>query len=742
MKQILFLLLNFLFFTTAFAQPNPKWERVYAANKSITACLIVENAAQQIALFCTTRDNQLSFTLLNRTDSIPIQETIFDLQKGTIHAVLAIENSYLLAGDIQKNGKHYPTLWRIDEKGTSLQKVLLNIGKDEGRFLDIAQNLQRTIFITGQLNNQFCLLQLDEHLNPKDSFYQTNYAEMAAGKALAINPFGDIFITGYVHQKKQPQLQVWKFDAQGQLIWNKNYGKGDTEGTDILVMDNGDVVVSSIHQATLYNADTYLLRLAPNGRTIWEHSYGGEGNEQGSRILQTPERDFLLAGEIAAFGARTGDVWLNWLDKDTGAPLQAFRKGNHLQDKVTHALRLQNGDYAIATIADEKARLLYYQSSENLCETHLAAGQNARFSPIFDNELAAGDKNYTFKGMLLANTSLEEWNVLVKSKVDGIKAPAELSIGTIRLEARATHAGQYCYYLEKTLSLETGINNIHTTIRKESILLQDSLSIYNLPKRSNLHILSIGIVYGDLNYTDEDARDFAAIFREQEGRLYEKVFTTILNTKEETVAYKIVDKILEVKDNRDSSGVIQPEDVLMIFISSHGEVLPEGKFLLPGSDYRPDNERTHIQFQKEVLDILEKIDCKKILFIDACKSGGAKGNDNPVNSALALSILETVKATPGIATLSSSGNNEFSYEHNDLKNGLFTAALKQAFQQNVTEVDTNSDRIITLSELNAFLQQRVPQLLAKHYNDPTKRQTPTMPRNDLGDSFPIFYINY
>ncbi len=141
------------------------------------------------------------------------------------------------------------------------------------------------------------------------------------------------------------------------------------------------------------------------------------------------------------------------------------------------------------------------------------------------------------------------------------------------------------------------------------------------------------------------------------------------------------------------------------------------------------------------MDVLDQIKCKKLIFIDACKSGKAKGVDNPVEKSLVDNILKILDESPGTTTLSSSSRDQFSYEHNELKNGIFTSAIKEALTDRSQKVDSNKDSIITLEELFQFLEDRVPQLLYDLYKDPQKKQTPTIPHMELSKDFPVYYIN-
>ena len=95
-------------------------------------------------------------------------------------------------------------------------------------------------------------------------------------------------------------------------------------------------------------------------------------------------------------------------------------------------------------------------------------------------------------------------------------------------------------------------------------------------KKPDLHILAIGPSYSDLQFTNRDAEDFAAAFENQKGsdKLFKDVHLDVLTGKYYTKAEDIKKKILELKQRREHKNIakkITPNDVLIVFISSHGK---------------------------------------------------------------------------------------------------------------------------------------------------------------------------
>lgn len=91
--------------------------------------------------------------------------------------------------------------------------------------------------------------------------------------------------------------------------------------------------------------------------------------------------------------------------------------------------------------------------------------------------------------------------------------------------------------------------------------------------------------------------------------------------------------------------------------------------------------------------------CKnKMMFVDACRSGGMRVDKNHAMDAVAAAKKANVML------FLSSRNNEDSIERRDMQNGFFTTYLQKGLRGNA---DKNRDRIITAKELFDFVSSGV-----------------------------------
>jgi hypothetical protein len=284
------------------------------------------------------------------------------------------------------------------------------------------------------------------------------------------------------------------------------------------------------------------------------------------------------------------------------------------------------------------------------------------------------------------------------------------------------------------VELEPGENRLQVDVNgvKSSTLVAK----YNASK-PDLYLVTIAPNYqqtsatSSLKYTDDDARDIQRLFQSQGNK---GVFNAIhpislIGTNAEA---SDISSAMETLKTQYQMKKIKPQDVVLIYISAHGtvKISESGTFYIKGDDYNPTAPTSTSVSAKWLMEQLADIKCKKLLFLDACYSGGFRDDDER------RAVIETMEALTkkqnGIATFTSSSGTQKSYEHATWQNGAFTEALIEGLNG---KADTNYDKKITLGELETYLQKRVSSLVRQTYNE---IQTPKLYINGLSKDLPIF----
>jgi hypothetical protein len=304
------------------------------------------------------------------------------------------------------------------------------------------------------------------------------------------------------------------------------------------------------------------------------------------------------------------------------------------------------------------------------------------------------------------------------------------------------------YAYARSVPLKEGENRIKVEVKTPQGIIQSNEILINYrPKQPNLHLLSIGIPHRDLKFTTHDAEDFANAFANQAGpsKVFGNIYSEIRNTRENTRNLDIRTAMEDLRRRYASDiiqGKIHKEDVLMLFISSHGKTDDNKDFKILASDYDTYGDVSNIDYKRDILDVMHTIDCKKFIFIDACHSGSAEGARLLTQARIALEEINA--AYPGLNVMTSSQMDELSYEDESWGNGAFTEALLEAFQGKSAQIsgttisaDKDGDKIISFGELYEFLKNRIPDLVR---NAKQNRQTPAKISKGLGDDIPLFIL--
>ncbi len=296
--------------------------------------------------------------------------------------------------------------------------------------------------------------------------------------------------------------------------------------------------------------------------------------------------------------------------------------------------------------------------------------------------------------------------------------------------------GSYYFQDWVTLDEQATINDIGLRVDEPSgYALSQRLKVNFSPLRPNLYVLAVGPKL-NLEYSDRDAADFARAFGSQGSRahrLFNKVtLDTLIGPQATTQSIRLA--ISSIR-NKLRTGVILEDDIVVLFFSTHGFLLDDELYLQANDYLSSSAEVTSIPYRSGILETIEHLPCRKLVFIDACHAGGARANPADLNQAL----TDLRNVPQGLAVFASSSADEQSYEDGSWKNGAFTEAILQGLLEGQADTGAfgNANGIVTLSELERFITKRVPDLVQAAKR---KDQHPVLTRNDLGN-LPLFVLH-
>jgi hypothetical protein len=164
-------------------------------------------------------------------------------------------------------------------------------------------------------------------------------------------------VTGHHGDSSTSDYWVTKINSAGALLWQKSYGGiGNENGSGIIQTSDGGYILVGSSNSTNGDVtgnhggiDIWVVKIDTVGNIQWEQSYGGSSDDDANSIIQTYDGGFLIGGRTTS---NDGDVTLNhgggdyWIVKINSAGVIQWQKsyGGSANDWAYYAI--QNNDHS------------------------------------------------------------------------------------------------------------------------------------------------------------------------------------------------------------------------------------------------------------------------------------------------------------------------------------------------------------------------------------------------------------
>ena len=293
-------------------------------------------------------------------------------------------------------------------------------------------------------------------------------------------------------------------------------------------------------------------------------------------------------------------------------------------------------------------------------------------------------------------------------------------------------------YRSYTVKLSPGSNSIRAVAFNADNSMQSNEAVHLVTasfaatRKPTLHALVIGIQEFrnpklQLKYAVADANLFADTLRNGAAGLFEQVKITSLTTREATSR----DAILKALR---SYGSLNPDDLFILYIASHGTVDEGEYFLITANVGALSTQRlkSDALSQAELKELVANIpSTKKLIVIDTCNAGQL---GQAMQTALLTrgmsedTAMKVLSRAVGSTILSASTSVQEALEGYQ-GHGLFTWALVQGLQG---KADKGKTGYVRTTDLAAYVEDEVPNLAEKIFK---RAQFPTV--SISGQGFPV-----
>ena len=389
-----------------------------------------------------------------------------------------------------------------------------------------------------------------------------------------------------------------------------------------------------------------------------------------------------------------------------------FRKQFYRPDIIDHVLELGDVKKAIEAANATQVRppdSLDLRKADDLRKVE--PPQVRLIEP--DSDARARNRRVTVKGEVrsLNGLPITEVKILMNGR------PAQG--GELKLERDETSQK---VTVTQEVEVPSGRNQISIlALNREATSLPLSVSVTNSsraaePSKPKVHLLAVGIsqyAQKDLNlrFAHKDAADFTDAWKGQQNIFYSQVETRSL-INDGATASQIRDGLQWVTESA------KPEDIVILFMSSHGMRDTGGDYFLGTHEIDPDRLLSTGVPATEFVRQVGKLPCKVLMFVDTCHSGG-------LGRRLVFDPLrEFVSDEVGAILFASSTAREESLEIPRLQNGAFSKAILDTFSDPASDLNKNGKLEIT--ELDYWIDDRVRKL-TRDQQHPTTHKPSTIP---------------
>lgn len=141
-------------------------------------------------------------------------------------------------------------------------------------------------------------------------------------------------------------LYVFKVDSLGNYIWSKTFGGPNIDyGTDLVELNDGSFILTGYSNSFSSGYNLFVVKIQNNGTHIWTNTFGGDDWDFSYAAYETihSSSGVVLAGETYSYGNGNGDAFLVKIDPN-GDTLWTKTFGGAQNDHFNDVIEDKNGN--------------------------------------------------------------------------------------------------------------------------------------------------------------------------------------------------------------------------------------------------------------------------------------------------------------------------------------------------------------------------------------------------------------
>jgi len=196
------------------------------------------------------------------------------------------------------------------------------------------------------------LLFAGEAIGQSDSLWWRTYGGVAGDWANAVveTETGDFVMAGATGSFSESATDFWLLCTapNGDSLWSHSFDAGAMdEATCLIQTSDGGYALAGIAYEGPWISDYAIVRTNSIGELLWVRRYGGSGDDQCTGIVQTADGGFAIGGYANIRNGTASDFWLLRLDAD-GDSLWSSVYGGQRGDYCDAMVQMDDGGFALA----------------------------------------------------------------------------------------------------------------------------------------------------------------------------------------------------------------------------------------------------------------------------------------------------------------------------------------------------------------------------------------------------------
>jgi len=231
-----------------------------------------------------------------------------------------------------------------------------------------------------------------------------------------------ILVGSFTNQTGNRDFHLSKTDLNGNLIWQKEFGGVySDQGKDVIELQSGGFMLIGITQSFgLGPASLYVVRTDANGNEAWSSTFGGDGIDGGSELIEVNGFEVMLLGFTSSFGAGDRDIYLQRVSVDGDSLWSATYGGSGYEESQAFQ-PTSDGGYVMSNHTASE------EPNHSLMATRLDAGGTVIWQQEFgtptaheggEGMLVDSEGNFIFLGRT-NSFGFDEQVYFIKTNLDG-----------------------------------------------------------------------------------------------------------------------------------------------------------------------------------------------------------------------------------------------------------------------------------------------------------------------------------